>query len=103
MFTPLNGRFADGVFHLLPDDIELPFELPFIEHITGDKHLPHKRLGVARHDANRIALDRHIAPAKQPSALLADDSAKECFTLLPRIGLGGRNIFPTPYSPAFGS
>ena len=44
--------------------------------------------------ADRIALDRHIAPAKKPSALFADHSGKERLTLLPRIGIGREKYHP---------
>ena len=100
--TTLNGRFADGLFHPLANDIELAFKLPFIEHITGDEHLPYKRLGAARYDTNRIALDRHVTPTDEPSALLADNSGKECLTLLSRIGRRGEKYHPDAILPGIG-
>ncbi len=100
--TPLNGRFADGLLHPFANDIELAFKLPFIEHVTGDKHLPDKRLGAARYEANRIVLDRHIAPTKEPSTLLADNSGKERLALLSRIGLGREKHNPDAILPGIG-
>jgi hypothetical protein len=46
------------------------------------------------HDADHIALDRHIAPTKEPSTLLADNSGKERFALSARIGVGREKDHP---------
>ena len=45
-------------------------------------------------DADRIALDRHIAPAEQACAFLLDDLAEERFTLLPRRRTGRQKHQP---------
>src|SRR6185503_16383554 len=86
----------------LTNDVQLAFKLPLIEDIAGDEHLPHKRLGAARHHTDHIAFDGHIAPPKKPSALLTDDSRKEFLTLLSRIDLRREEHHPNAIFPCMG-
>src|SRR6476619_4586419 len=84
MLTAFNGRFTDGFFDELADDVQFSFELRLVQHVAGDEHLAHEGFGFPGLDADRIAFDRHVTPAEQSCAFLLDDLAEQCFALLAR-------------------
>ena len=94
VFTAINGRFTDGFFDQLADDVELPFELRFVQHVPRDKDLAHEGLSFPGLDADRVAFDRHVTPAEQACAFLLDDLAEQRFTLLPRRRTGRQKHLP---------
>ena len=82
MLTAFNGRFPDRFLDELADDVQLPFELRFVQHVPRDEHLAHEGLGLAGLNADRIAFDWHVPPAEQPCSFLLDDLAEQRFALL---------------------
>ncbi len=83
MFPSLNGRLGYGPFNPLADDIQLSFELGFIERIARDENLSHERLGRAGLRADLVALHRHVAPTKQAQAFLHKNLREEFLTQPP--------------------
>ncbi len=96
VFTPLNRRFLDGLFDPFPDDVELPFELGFVQDVARNEDLPHEGLGLAGLHPDRIALDRHVPPAEQARAFLLDDRGEELLALLTRRLVRGKEQLPDP-------
>ena len=94
VLAAFDGRFTDGFFDPLADDVELAFELRVVQHVPRDKDLAHEGLGLPGLHADRVALDRHVTPAEQACAFLLDDLAEQRFALLPRRRTGRQKHLP---------
>ena len=82
ILPPFDGGLADSLFDALADDVELALELRLVQDVAGDEDLADGRFRAARLRADRVALDRHVPPAKEPGALLRDHLLHEHLALL---------------------
>ena len=94
VFPTLDRRLPDRIFDALADHIEFPFELSLVENVSGDEDLTDGRLRPTRLRTNRIALDRHIAPAQEARPLFRNHLLKERLALFARAGILGQEDHP---------
>src|SRR5213594_3503824 len=82
---PLPGEVhrLDGVLDALADDVELALEVRGVARLAAaDEHLLDVRLDVDGAGAQQPVVGRHVAPAEQALAFLADDAGDEPLDLL---------------------
>src|SRR5262249_20790968 len=85
-----HARRAHEVLDALADHVELPLERLLVLHgLAGtDEDLPHDRHDLLRDLAGRLLLDRHLPPAEDLLALLADHLLDDALALVALVHLG---------------